>query len=188
MIRTLLNFTCKSRCVAAGLGAIVLLLNTACSEDAVLTAPTNSEPVLALNPSAEDRTSLDAAIAAVDNSWNSMDATAYAANFASDARATTPLGVLLIDRAGVLTAHQGLFAGPFRGSRRASVVSNILWLAATRAAVERTNELTGYQFLPPGLQATLPGIVRTRESLVFERRSVTWTIVRAQLTGVPPTP
>ncbi len=168
---------------------LTLLLCTAagCSDDTQPTAPLPSEPSIALNPSADDRSALDAAIAAVDNSWNTMDPAAYAANYAVDARFTSPIGTVLLGRAGVLTGHQALFGGPFRGSRRTSVVDDILWLASTRAVVERTNDLTGYQFLPPGLQPTIPGTVRTRQRFVFERRSGVWTIVRSQLTGLPPT-
>ena len=168
------------------LATTLMAMLPACEEDDSPTAPPATAPTLVLNPSAEDRASLDAAISVVDNAWNAMDPAAYAANFASDVRFTSPLGVPFVGRAAVQSGHQGLFGGPYRGSRRTSVVNDILWLAATRAVVERTNDLTGYAFLPPNVQATQPGILRTREVLVLERRSGAWTIVRSQLTFVPP--
>ena len=184
--QTPFRLTTVSRLRIPLIGAMLVASLTACGSDNEPTAPPSTEPMIALNPTAEDRSSLERAIAAVDSSWATMSAASYAANYSTDTRFTAPTGVVQLGRASVQTAHERLFAGPFRGSRRSSVVDDVLWLAATRAVVERTNDLTGYQFLLPGQQPTLPGILRTRERFIFERRDGTWTIVRSQLTSVPP--
>lgn len=174
--------------------AVLLIVSmlTACTDGDERTAPTatvaEGESVSLTHGGGlgAQRQEITDAVAALDAAWNAGDANAYAAVFAADARLIAPTGALFPSRDAVRALHVGLFAGPFRGSSRATTSLEIRFLTGTIAVADRVGDVTNYAFLPPGVTPTVPGVLRQRERQVFEKRDGTWTVTFAQLTSVAP--
>ncbi|MCU0633764.1 MAG: SgcJ/EcaC family oxidoreductase [Gemmatimonadaceae bacterium] len=172
--------------VRSVLGGLLLVACAACDDTSDVTAPPPSGETISLTVSQADRDAVTTAVADIDPSWASMNAERFAANFATDARFIGPTGIVMSGRPAIQQTHTMLFGGPFRGSRRSSVTDDVLFLSSQTAVVERTVDLTNFVTTPAGLPQAQPGTVRTRERLVLQKRNGSWSIVRGQLTAVPP--
>lgn len=126
--------------------------------------------------------------AGMELAWNAHDAAAVAELYTEDVVIINPIAGLLIGRPAALAGHVGLFAGPYKGSHRATQVDRVTYLTGTIAAVDLTVRLTNYVFLPPGLRPTSPGLVMQRERQIVVKRDGTWRIMMVQITPFPPAP
>lgn len=129
---------------------------------------------------------IDALVAAYEAAWASDDAAAFAALFAEDAQVILAAGALRSGRPAIEAYFAGLFAGPFQPSTRSLVIRHVQFLTGTIAIVDIDTELTGYTALPPGLRDTEPGVFRTIERWVLQKRAGEWQIVAMQRTPIPP--
>ena len=171
---------------AASLAAMPLLalLGLACSDRSNVAAPVAGRPVAAsaqpLSNSIPNDPILDI-VNAVTAAWTAKDAAAYAAPYAEDLQAVSPIGTLLTGRAAFRAQHVFLFGGPFAGSTQTIEVRDIQFLTGTIAIVHQDVSLSGYAFLPPGLPSS-GGVVRNRVTWVVEKRGGSWEIVFQQMT------
>lgn len=166
------------------------LLAAACDDagsDGPMTAPSGGGTPAAVTAQGQ-RDDLATLVAAFDAAWNAGDAGAYAALYAEDAQFINPLGVVLPNQGAIRAGHTFLFAGPFQGSTHESNVRRITFLTGTVAIVDLDVSVTGFVQLPPGLNATEPGVLRSRERLVLVKRAGEWQIVMNQITAVAPPP
>lgn len=159
----------------------------ACSNDAPTAAratPAHAQPIIGVT----DRSvaAIDALVAAYEATWASDDAAAYAALFAEDAQIILAAGALLSGRPAIQAYFAGLFGGVFQPSTRSLAIRRVQFLTGTIAIVDLDTELSGYTALPPGLRDTEPGVFRTRERWVLEKRAGDWQIVAMQRTPIPP--
>lgn len=125
---------------------------------------------------------------ALENAWNAGDAAGIAATYAEDAEVINPIGAFLFGRPAIQTAHAFLLSVPFKGSHRATEVRRVTYLTGTMAVVDLNVRLTGFVGLPPGLHATSPGLILTRERQIVVKRGGEWEIVMTQITAVAPAP
>jgi uncharacterized protein (TIGR02246 family) len=121
-------------------------------------------------------------------SWASMDAHAYAANYAVDADFINPLGGILSGRQAIAATHVFLFNGPFAGSVQSGEVRRIVPLTGTLAIVDLNIFLTDFVALPPGLEPTGPNEVALRGRLVVAKNGPRWEILAQQMTRIAPPP
>lgn len=173
---------------AASLAAMplvaVALLSSACSDQSDAAAPLGVPSVEASSPPLSSSISTDPIVdivSAVTAAWTAKDASAYAAAYAEDLQAISPLGTLLTGRDAFRAQHVFLFNGPFVGSTQTIEVRDIQFLTGTIAIVYQDVSLTGYAFLPPGLPSS-GGVVRNRVTWVVEKRGGRWEIVFQQMT------
>jgi len=135
-----------------------------------------------------DDTEIRALVQRLEDAWNAADASAWVRDCLEDADFINIRGEVLPDRHASETRHAMMFSGPFRGSRIALSIRRIQHLAADAALVEADCDLTGTQRMPAGIQATEPGVLRTRLKHVLVRRNGRWWIAAAQNTSVIPGP
>jgi len=173
---------------AASLAAMplvaVALVSSACSDRSNVAAPPGVRSVQV--PAQPHSSSIPTdpigdIVSAVTAAWTAKDASAYAAAYAEDLQAISPLGSLLTGRDAFRAQHVFLFNGPFVGSTQTIEVRDIQFLTGTIAIVHQDVTLTGYAFLPPGLPAS-GGVVRNRVTWVVEKRGGRWEIVFQQMT------
>lgn len=127
-----------------------------------------------------------ALIAEGEAAWDAGSAAGYAALFAEDVDFISPLGTYLFGREAVRAQHVLLFGGPFAGSTLDIESRQILFLTGTVAVVDLRYTLTGYRFLPPGLVATEPGMLRNLVRWVVVKRGGEWYVRSMQMTPVQP--
>lgn len=125
-----------------------------------------------------------ALVNAGETAWAAKDPAAYAAIFADDVEFISLLGTYLYGRNAVRAQHVLLFGGPFAGSTLDIVPESIRFLTGTVAVVDVRNDVTDYRFLPPGLVATEPGVLRVLVRWVVVKRSGRWEIVFNHMTQV----
>jgi uncharacterized protein (TIGR02246 family) len=163
---------------------VLALLSAACSDRPDATAPVGAQPAdvsaRAVSGSISTDPILDI-VSAVTAAWTAKDASAYAAPYAPDVQAISPVGSLLTGRDAFRAQHGILFNGPFAGSTQTIEVRDIQFLTGTIAIVYQDVSLTGYAFLPPGLPSS-GGVVRNRVTWVVEKREGRWEIVFQQMT------
>ncbi len=141
----------------------------------------------AIGASGQRSAAIEDLVAIATAAWSAKDAALYASIYAEDAEVVNPIGGILAGREAVRLGHVFLFNGPFAGSTQTIAIRRIQYLTGTIAIVHQDVALTGYAFLPPnGLQATEPGVVRTRVAWVVMKRGGTWEIVAQQMTLIPP--
>ena len=115
--------------------------------------------------------------------WNGGDARAWAPLFAEDATFVNVMGGELAGREAIISQHATLFAGMFKGTVLESAVSTDVIVA------DAANTVSQLRALPPGLQMTEPGLLRTRLRHVLARGGLMgWQIVATQNTPIPPKP
>jgi len=129
---------------------------------------------------------IEALKSAWDAAWAAKDAAAYAANYAEDADVVNPVGGILAGREAIRAQHAFLFSGPFAGSTSVSEIRRTVFLTGTIVIVDVNLSLSGYQGLPPGLVATVPGVVRTRVKLIVVKEGANWEILAQQMTPLAP--
>jgi len=123
---------------------------------------------------------------ALPDAWNARDATAWVQRFAEDSDFTNILGMHFPDRQANEARHAQLFATIFADSQLSADVLGVRPVGDTGAVAELQFTLVGYAKLPPGIQETEPGVLRTRLITVFEYRDGAWRIVAAQNTAILP--
>ena len=178
---------------AATTSLALALLVGACGDDAPTSsaapAASAARSAAATLPEAHGQTDdVLALVAAFDAAWDARDAAAYGALYAADAVFISPLGIVLEGRAAIQGQHAFLFANPFRGVVHESQVRRVTFLTGTIAVVDLDVRLTGFVRLPPGLAATEPGVLRSRERLIVAKRGGEWQILMNQVTAVAPAP
>lgn len=171
---------------AASLAAmpLVALLGLACSDRSNTAAPIAGRTVAASGQPLSNSIPTDPILDIVNTvtaAWAAKDASAYAAAYAEDVQAVSPLGALLSGRNAFRAQHVFLFGGPFAGSTQTINVRGIQFLTGTIAIVQQDVALSGYAFLPPGLPSS-GGVVSTRVTWVVEKRDGIWEIVFQQMT------
>ena len=135
-------------------------------------------------PSPESR--IQHILSAQEVAWNLGDSTSWGSAFTEDADFINILGQAFHGRETIVQLHARGFAGPFKGSHATFTVRQFRQLTPDVVMVEAVHEITGYQALPPGVVATMPGILRTRMKYVLVKRDEAWQIVAAQNTAVLP--
>ena len=135
-----------------------------------------------------DEAGVAAVVAAWDAAWNAGDAAALAARFVDDAEFINGRGQIASGAAEIRANHTVSLAGVFRGSHTQGHIRHIVFLSGTTAVVDSDGDLTGFHALPPGVEATAPGLLRSRQKRVVVKRDGTWRVVLMQLTSVAPTP
>ncbi|HYO73539.1 MAG TPA: hypothetical protein VEU33_46485 [Archangium sp.] len=84
--------------------------------------------------------------------------------------------------------HAQVFASLFKDSHSEVTVRKIVLVAPSVAVVDTEHVVTKYTALPPGVQATEPGVLRTRMRYVLKLTGGKWLIVAGQNTDVKPAP
>lgn len=133
-----------------------------------------------------EREEIEALVDSLPVAWNRRDAPAWVGGFAESSGFTNILGMHFDDRAANEARHAELFATIFSESSLTARTIDIRPVGQDAAVVETSFELIGYSQLPPGIEATSEGLLRTRLISVVEKRNGRWTIVEAQNTAVSP--
>ncbi len=120
--------------------------------------------------------------------WNRHDAAAWSKDFAPDAEFINIVGTIFSGREEIEKRHASVFASVFKDSRTEVTVRKIRLIAPSVAVVDTDHVVTGYTGLPPGVQATEQGVLRTRMRYVMKQTGGTWSIVTGQNTDVKPAP
>lgn len=118
--------------------------------------------------------------------WNARDADAWVESFGERSGFTNILGMHLPDRTANRERHAELFETIFANSHLEAEVLSIRPVGAAAAVAELEFTLVGYDRLPPGVEETEPGVLRTRLITVLERREGSWLIAAAQNTAILP--
>jgi uncharacterized protein (TIGR02246 family) len=176
------------------LTAALLLLPALAACDSV--SPSEATPVQTASAPADARADLTpvqmreilALKARWDAAWAAKDAAAYASIYAEDAQFVSPVGGVVSGRATYQSTHVFLFNGPFAGSTSVSEIRRATFLTGSIVMVDLDVAVSGYQFLPPGLVATEPGVFRTRIKWVVAKQRGTWEVIAQQVTAVAPPP
>ncbi|SEM09158.1 conserved hypothetical protein [Stigmatella aurantiaca] len=155
---------------------LVFLFSTACAHGA------------AQGTSPQDQAALQGLVTAQAEAWNQGDAAAWSKDFTEDATFINIVGTVFEGRAQIEERHAAIFATVFKGSRTQVTVQKILFPEANIAVVDAVHEVTGHSRLPPGVQNTEAGLLRTRMRYVMKKGSGQWRIVAGQNTDVKPAP
>jgi uncharacterized protein (TIGR02246 family) len=137
---------------------------------------------------AADSISIRATVAELDSAWAHGDAERWAAPYVANAEFINILGMLFSDRESMRARHQAIFEGPFRGSRYRGTLRRVRFLGPDAAIADVDIAVTDFRALPPGAQATEPGVLRTRMRHVLQRIDGRWRIVASQNTAILPRP
>jgi uncharacterized protein (TIGR02246 family) len=120
--------------------------------------------------------------------WNQDNAQAWVQDFSEDADFINIIGTHFNGQAETQKRHAALFSGIFRNSHLEVEVWKVRQLSPTAVIAETVQTLRGYDALPPGVEPTEPGVLRTRMKYVFEKQGRDWRIVSAQNTAIHPKP
>ncbi|MBM7113974.1 SgcJ/EcaC family oxidoreductase [Archangium primigenium] len=137
---------------------------------------------------AQDELSIRQMVAAQTEAWNRQDAAAWTADFVADADFVNIVGTPFAGRQQIEERHAAIFNSLFKGSHAEVTVRRLVFLGEDAAVVDTTHNVTQYQGLPPGVQATEPGLLRTQMKYVLQRIDGTWRIVAGQNTDEKPRP
>jgi uncharacterized protein (TIGR02246 family) len=152
--------------------------------------------VLALSPlsstagapegQAQDEAALRELVARQAEGWNRSDAAAWSRDFAPDADFVNIVGMVFSGRAEIEKRHAFVLANVFKGSRTRVTVRKLSFPRPGLALLETEHEVTQFSMLPPGIQPTEPGVLRTRMKYVLTREQAGWQIIAGQNTAVNP--
>ncbi|AEI67782.1 YybH family protein [Corallococcus macrosporus] len=120
--------------------------------------------------------------------WNRQDAVAWSRDFAPDAAFINIVGTVFEGRDEIQQRHAGIFATIFKGSQSQVTVRKLQFIQGDLAIVDTTHEVTGHPGLPPGVQDTEPGVLRTQMRYVVKHVDGQWRILAGQNTDVKPRP
>ncbi len=137
---------------------------------------------------AQDEAALRKLVADQTEAWNRQDAKAWSKDFAEDAEFINIVGTVFSGRPEIERRHAFVFETLFKGSHSEVTVTKLRFLDGGVAMVDMEHRVTGYAGLPPGVQATEPGVLRTRMRYVLKKARGQWLIVGGQNTDVKPTP
>ncbi|WP_232380078.1 SgcJ/EcaC family oxidoreductase [Polyangium fumosum] len=139
-------------------------------------------------PSQNEEASLRKLVTEQTEAWNRHDAAAWSKSFAPDAEFINIVGTVFNGRDEIEKRHAIVFASVFKDSRTEVTVRKLRFVEPTVAVVDTDHVVTGYTGLPPGVQATEQGVLRTRMRYVMKQSGGTWSIVAGQNTDVKPAP
>ncbi|WP_375768819.1 SgcJ/EcaC family oxidoreductase [Archangium gephyra] len=137
---------------------------------------------------ARDEASLRKLVAEQTEAWNRHDAAAWSKDFAPEAEFINIVGTVFSGREEIQKRHAAVFASLFKDSKSEVTVRKIVFVTPGVAVVDTEHVVTGYTGLPPGVQATEPGVLRTRMRYVLKQTGGKWSIVAGQNTDVKPAP
>lgn len=121
--------------------------------------------------------------------WNGGDAQRWRPLFAEDATFVNVMGGELAGREMIVGQHQALLGGLFKGTVMKSEIIALRAVSADVIVADAANTVSQVKALPPGLQMTEPGVLRTRLRHVLGRGGERgWVIVATQNTPIPPKP
>ena len=135
-------------------------------------------------PSAESQ--IQRILSAQEVAWNVGDSAAWGSAFAEDADFVNILGQVFHGREAIVQVHGRILAGPYKGSHTTITIRQFKQITPDVALIETVHEVTGYQFLPPGIIPTAAGVLRTRMKYVAVRRDDAWQFIAAQNTAILP--
>ncbi len=118
--------------------------------------------------------------------WNTRDADRWVRAFAEESGFTNILGMHFPDREANRARHAELFGTIFARSTLEAEVLGVRRVGERGALAELEFRLVGYERLPPGVEETEPGLLRTRLITVFEHRDGRWVALAAQNTAIHP--
>nr|WP_242589659.1 SgcJ/EcaC family oxidoreductase [Corallococcus macrosporus] len=137
---------------------------------------------------ARDEQDLRQLVKTQTEAWNAHDATAWSRDFADDAGFINIVGTVFQGREEIEKRHAAIFAGIFKASHAEVTVRDIRFPSPDIAVVDTVHEVTGHTGLPPGVQNTEDGLLRTQMRYVLKRTQKQWRIVAGQNTDVKPAP
>lgn len=161
--------------------AVMALFLTCC-----VSSPDPAEKAAA--PSQDEEASLRKLVAEQTEAWNRHDAAAWSKAFAPDAEFINIVGTVFSGRDEIQKRHAFVFESVFKDSRTEVAVRKVRFVDSNVAVVDTDHVVTGYTGLPPGVQATEQGVLRTRMRYVMKQSGGTWSIVAGQNTDVKPAP
>lgn len=127
-------------------------------------------------------------VSAQTQAWNAHDAAAWTHDFTDDADFVNIVGTVFQGREEIETRHAAIFASIFKASHAEVTVRKLTFLAPDIAVVDTVHEVTGHTGLPPGVQNTQEGLLRTQMKYVMKHTDTGWRIVTGQNTDVKPPP
>lgn len=139
-------------------------------------------------PYASPDTAIRTILNAQTIAWNQDNAQAWVENFSEDADFINIIGTHFDGKAETEKRHAVLFSGIFKNSQLEIEVWKVRQLGRKASVAETVQTLRGYDALPPGVEPTEPGVLRTRMKYVFEKQGRDWKIVSAQNTAIHPKP
>ncbi|WP_257456546.1 SgcJ/EcaC family oxidoreductase [Archangium lipolyticum] len=151
----------------------------------VLVPPATAESAKARGA---DEAAIRKLVADQTEAWNRSDAAAWSKDFAPDAEFINIVGTVFKGRAEIETRHAFVFDKLFKGSRTQVTVTGVRFLGGDVAVTDMEHVVTGYAGLPPGVQPTEAGVLKTRMRYVMKKNGKRWEIVAGQNTDVKPTP
>jgi len=137
---------------------------------------------------AQDELAIRQLVSVQTEAWNRQDATAWTADYIPDADFVNIVGTVFTGREEIAQRHAAIFNTVFKGSHAEVTVRKLVFLGEDVAVVDTTHKVTNYQGLPPGVQATEPGLLRTQMKYVMQRVDGQWRIVAGQNTDEKPKP
>ena len=140
----------------------------------------------ALEGHAQDEAALRALVARQEEAWNRSDAAAWSKDFAPDADFVNIAGMVFAGRPEIEKRHASIFASVFSGSRTKVTVRKLSFPRPDVALLETEHEVTRFAKLPPGIQTTEPGVLKTRMKYVLIREQAGWQIIAGQNTAMSP--
>lgn len=120
--------------------------------------------------------------------WNQHDAQAWVRDFSQDVDFVNIIGMYFDGQDATKSRHATLFNGIFKNTHLDVKIWKVRLLGSEAAIVETVQTLRGYDALPPGIQPTEPGVLRTRMKYVLQKQSGRWKIISAQNTAIHPLP
>lgn len=135
-----------------------------------------------------DEAAIRKLVAEQTEAWNRSDAAAWSKDFAPDAEFINIVGTVFKGRAEIETRHAFVFDTVFKGSRTQVTVTRVVFLGGDVAVTDMEHVVTGYAGLPPGVQPTEAGTLKTRMRYVMKKNGKRWEIVAGQNTDVKPAP
>lgn len=154
-----------------------LLLNTGCATPSA-TAVSHTQ----------DEAELRQFVATQAKAWNDGDAKTWSAEFAADADFVNIVGTLFQGHDEIERRHAGIFGTIFKGSQDKVTVRRIVFPEPELAIVDTIHEVTGHPGLPPGVQNTEPGLLRTQMQYVMKKTQGQWHIIAGHNVDVKPAP
>lgn len=135
-----------------------------------------------------DEAAIRKLVAAQAEAWNRSDAAAWSKDFAPDAEFINVVGTVFKGRAEIESRHAFVFGTLFKGSRTEVTVTRVAFLGGDVAVTDMEHVVTGYAGLPPGVQPTEAGVLKTRMRYVMRKNGKRWEIFAGQNTDVKPAP
>lgn len=118
--------------------------------------------------------------------WNQHDAQAWVRDFSQDADFINIIGTHFNGQNATKVRHAALFNGIFKNTHLEVKIWKVRLLGSQAAIVETVQTLRGYDALPPLIQPTEPGVLKTRMKYVLHKQAGRWKIVSAQNTAIHP--